>query len=145
MESLRLQSSITDNTEEETDSIDIKSGEINIILADGEKQIKHRVHMKVFRNTYEHHVQIYTDSEHNFTFGYISLRKCAVKVIDNSNVICVSGSKANGCGSIINDSVMLEAKNEKDTQEWLRSLTPSSQLCVSEFSPNPSPQTKRRE
>lgn len=124
----------------ESSIIDVKSGEIYISLDHKGKTLKHKMHMKVFRNAYEHHAQIYTDSEHMFTFDFISLRNCTVKVNENSKTVRVTGGKFGGCRLYEKNCFLFEAKNVDEAREWLASLTPSTHLRRgSEFSPCPSP------
>lgn len=140
MESLCIPSARHGRQETGCSIIDIKSGEVNILLEKNGETTKHKMHMKVFRNTYEHHAQIYTDSEYMFTFDFISLRNCEVMVNENSNIVRISGCKTGHRRSVTNDCFLFEAKNVSDAREWFTSLTPSKQLRRgSEFSPCPSP------
>lgn len=128
-------------------SIDVKSGDIFIQIPNDEKQIKHKMHMKVFKNGYEHHALLYSDSKHTFMNGFISLRKSTIQVKKGSNHVCIFGGVMYNCRSVVADAncFAFEASSNNEAMEWLASLTPSGNLsCGSEFSPCPSPIMSRK-
>ena len=144
MESLCVPSPIFER--KESCSIDVKSGDVFVLIQNAGKRIKHKMHMKVFRNGYEHHALLYSDSKQTFMNGCISLRRSTVQRKE-SNIVCVYGGVMNNCRSLIADAncFAFEATSEGDAIEWLASLTPSTNLsCGSEFSPCPSPILPRK-
>lgn len=122
--------------------IDIKSGAVNIISEKAGLKHKHKMHVKVFRNAYEHHAQIYYDENCNYMFGFISLKKCQIeadKSLRRINVVSRCGQTTSSTG------LSFEFDDEEALQEWTEALTPGEELSVgSEFSPQISPYQNRR-
>lgn len=122
--------------------IDIKSGAVTILQDIGTEAIKYNMYLKVFKNSYEHHVQIYTDGKYIFLDDYVSLRKCRIVVSEEIRRISVIGSS---CGQE-HTCLAFEVQHEEDILEWVAALTSSSDLCFasSEFSPQISPIARRK-
>lgn len=113
--------------------IDIKSGKIFLIQSNDGKQVRHKIYMKVFRNTYEHHAQMYTDSDYKFMYGYVSMRTCKVTNTPGTNEITIHSDK------MIEGStrgLVFEVENHEDVAGWIDALRPNIDLpSVSELSP----------
>lgn len=124
----------------ESDNIDVKTGVIFVIISiKDNKFTKSKMYMKVFKNSYEHHAQIFTDTEHRFTFGSFSLRNCRLVVDGDTRRISITNHNISG------DEFMFEAETLTELQEWVESLTPNTELSMSsEYSPEPSPQFGKR-
>lgn len=122
---------------QKSDEIDVKSGAIYFIH-DGKnvKAGKHKVYLKVFKNIYEHHIQIYTDSEYKIMLGYLSLRKCRIQVTESTNLIYIVNEKTDE--QISNTGIVLEALTKQDLHEWVSCLTPNPSMADSELSPHAS-------
>lgn len=116
--------------------IDVKSGEIFIIQNLGRvgKTTRSKMYMTVFKNDYEHHAQIYTDSDHRFSFGNFSLRKCEVHANETERTLSINSQHRN-------NGLFFEVKTTEEVRDWMKSLTPSADLSNfgSDFSPFPSP------
>lgn len=128
-----------------TDKIDVKSGEIFLMQDKGGIKIKHKMYMKVFRNEYEHHAQIYTDAGFMYLNDVMSLRNCDVTVDKQLNRITITSENIAIRSVAAYKRVLLEANSQAETLEWEQSLTPSDGLQpCSEFSPQVSPMTSKR-
>ncbi|KAL4235044.1 hypothetical protein ACF0H5_006682 [Mactra antiquata] len=124
------------------DNIDVMTGEIYVVpeIENNNNIIKSKMYMKVFKNAYEHHAQIYTDSEHRHTFGFLSLRNCCLRVNKEDRIICIVIKKDSGTTEFT-----FEAESQKDVDEWVTSLTPDKHLSLkSHYSPEPSPLIGRK-
>lgn len=116
-----------------SDVIDVKAGNIFVHSSANGASLKSKLFMTVFKNTYEHHAQIYTDDHCKYMYGSISLRKCVVQLRGVKQITVTSGARR------INDvtqGLSFEAYSHEDALEWIEALTPSADLCPdSEFSP----------
>ena len=116
--------------------IDIKSGRIMLIQASNGKQVKHTMFMKIFRNEYEHHAQLYTDSDYRFMFGYISMRKCKIYTAVGSNEIVIYNSEKHSACPESSQGLVFEVEKYDQVFEWVEALTPDEELPkISDLSP----------
>lgn len=112
--------------------IDVKTGDIFVILANEGRPMKSKMYMKVFKNAYEHHAQLFTDSDHKHPFGFISLSKCTLLVDEQARTISIASKNTNLKG------LLLEAKTLEDIHSWAESLSPNLDLsCDSEYYSEP--------
>lgn len=125
------------NHQQEKQEIDIKSGKIFLIQNYDKKQQKHKIYMKVFRNTYEHHAQMYSDSDYKFMYGYISMRSCKVSNKPGTNAIIISNNKKI-MDSKTGNEFIFEVENSEDVSGWMEALTPNDLPLHSELSPGAS-------
>lgn len=124
-----------DNQQERRIKIDLKSGAITMIPKHkGDDTLKCTMYMKVFKNTYEHHAQLYTDARYVKLYSVISLRNCHIEANEDEKTVQIRTFSKD------QTLLMFEAENVTDVREWVKSLTPSDNLGInSEFSPQHSP------
>jgi hypothetical protein len=117
--------------------IDIKSGRIMLKQMSNGKRAKHSMFMKIFRNEYEHHAQLYTDSDYKFMYGYISMRKCKIyNSFEKNEIIICSSEKKHSGGSNESKGLVFEVEKIEDVSSWMDALTPDVDMpTVSELSP----------
>lgn len=112
--------------------IDIKSGEICLVLETNGEVVKHKMYMKIFKNSYEHHAQLYTDAEYTSLKYALSMRNCSIQVDEPKKRIAVH--VADGSPNISN--YLFEVNSAEEILDWVKSLTPDPDLVKgSMFSP----------
>lgn len=123
------------NQHEGITQIDLKSGAISILPKRKGASQMCKMYMKVFKNSYEHHAQIYTDARYASIDSVISLRNCQIEANEAEKTVTITSKTF-----LKKVLLKFEAENVADVREWLKSLTPSDTLGInSEFSPQQSP------
>lgn len=106
-------------------TVDVKSGDINIINNVGTKKTTQTTHLEVVKDDLHLLANFYVDSEKQFRYGVLCMDKCKTS-LSSSDLTTIEVTKQTKEEDTFAPGLLLKAKSHEEALEWVEAMSPKS-------------------